>query len=113
MIFDKEIANDQEESKTIEPLTMTNYDQYVAKLAEQSYLQILMVTRKLVGDEVYEELQLESLYARELGTKQMMKERDFDIILNVCKQRVQFQKCLVELETQEKNQIADEALSFE
>ena len=116
MIFESHIKNgQQEESKTEgqEIFTIENYDQYVQKLAEMSYLEIRLVDRKLVGDEVYEELQLESLYARELGTKQMMKERDFDIILNVCKQRVEFQKCLVELERQEKNQIAEEALSFE
>ena len=82
-------------------------------IAKKNFLDIIIVDRELVGDEVYEELQLESLYARELGTKQMMKERDFDIILNSCKQRVEFQKCLIEFERQEQNQNAEDALSFE
>lgn len=43
----------------------------------------------------------------------MMKERDFDIILNVCKQRVEFQKCLVELDRQEQNHDGENDLSFE
>jgi hypothetical protein len=61
------------------------YEQQLQEVAAQNYLGVKLIDRETVGDEIYEALQLESLYARELGTKQMMKERDFDIILNVCK----------------------------
>ena len=99
-------------------LSAEQYEQRLQEVAAQNYLGIKIIDRETVGDEIYEALQLESLYARELGTKQMMKERDFDVILNLCKQRQEFQKCLVELQKQDAAALiggaeGEEALSFE
>ena len=45
-----------------------------------------------IGEEMYDQLLYESLYAKEVGTSQMMKNNEFDIILNTCKKRQEFKK---------------------
>jgi len=41
------------------------------------------------------------MYARELGTKQMMKEMDFDIIINSCQKRIEFQQAIEEIKIEQ------------
>jgi len=46
---------------------------------------------------MYDQLLYESLYAKEVGTQHMMKNNEFDIILNTCKKRQEFKKTVQEI----------------
>jgi hypothetical protein len=63
--------------------------EHLEMIASQHFLSIKRIMRNVVGDEVYDQL-LHGSIIRDEGQHQLMKERDFDIILNTCKQRQDF-----------------------
>ena len=66
--------------------------QVIANIAQQNHLFIKKIESQQIGEEMYEQLLYESLYAKESGTQHMMKNNEFDIILNTCKKRQEFKK---------------------
>jgi len=85
-------------------LRLEEYEDYLQVLAAKHFLIITRLDRDKIGDTRYDELQFENMYARDFGTKQMMKEMDFDIILKSCKQRIEFQQTIEEIKMQETRQ---------
>ena len=66
-------------------------------IAKQNYLSIKKIESHQIGEEQYEQLLYESMYAKDNCTHHMMKENEFDIILNSCKKRQDFMKQVEQL----------------
>ena len=66
----------------------------------------------MIGEEVYENLMHETMFTREndIGTMQMRKELDFDIILKCCKKRIEFQVVISQIKA---GQTAEQESPFE
>ena len=64
--------------------------EHLKSIADQHYLSIKQILREEVGDDIYDQLLYGNSAPRDEGQHQLMKERDFDIILNTCKQRQEF-----------------------
>ena len=91
-------------------LQQEEYEDYLQCLAGQHFLQIRKLDRLTLGDQQFDQLQYECIYSREMGADQIKKERDFDIILNSCKQRQDFSRCIQELRSQKQE---EEKMIFE
>lgn len=72
---------------------------YIQLIAAQHSLVISQIIPDMLSPEILEHLLFENMETREhmIGTNQMRKEMDFDIILNCCKQRTLFKQMMATL----------------